>query len=73
MSQQESNPTGYRHCSLWEAFDKLQLCTTISPQMKNYYRYGELRDCRLEREDFSFCWNVRYKNAKEQHVNTTID
>ena len=39
----------------------------IAPQVKHYYRYGEFKDCKKLRENFSFCWNVRGKSEMEQH------
>ncbi|KAI8909018.1 hypothetical protein EDD86DRAFT_148120 [Gorgonomyces haynaldii] len=55
-------------CSLWEAFDKLQLCYTIAPQMKHYYRFGAFKDCQELRDEFNFCWTARGKTNVEQDV-----
>jgi Protein of unknown function (DUF3128) len=46
-------------CSLLKAFDNLQLCFTVFPQAKHYYRYGEFKDCRIAREEFSFCLSTK--------------
>jgi hypothetical protein len=52
-------------CSLMEAFDKMQLCYTLIPQVKNYYRYGEFKDCSTLRRDFNFCLSTKTKNKQE--------
>ncbi|KAJ3158808.1 hypothetical protein HDU86_002491 [Geranomyces michiganensis] len=48
-------------CSLWTAFDKMQLCYTAIPQIKHYYRYGTFRDCSAAREEFNFCLKTKGK------------
>ncbi|KAI8921966.1 hypothetical protein DFJ77DRAFT_444801 [Powellomyces hirtus] len=52
-------------CSVWSAFDKMQLCYTVIPQVKNYYRYGTFRDCSEARADFNFCLKMKGKNRVE--------
>ena len=54
------------------AFDKLQLCFTVFPQLKHYYRYGELRDCTKERLHFAHILSIKTKSKKEQVTTTTI-
>ncbi|KAI9088325.1 hypothetical protein DFS34DRAFT_609959 [Phlyctochytrium arcticum] len=52
-------------CSMWTAFDKVQLCYTAIPQAKYYYRYGKLRDCSQIRSDFAFCFAMKTKSKAE--------
>ncbi|KAI8591910.1 hypothetical protein BDZ88DRAFT_449912 [Geranomyces variabilis] len=56
-SSNNTRPT----CSLWTAFDKMQLCYTAIPQVKHYYRYGTFRDCSAAREEFNFCLKTKGK------------
>ncbi|KAI9205634.1 uncharacterized protein BJ171DRAFT_501024 [Polychytrium aggregatum] len=49
-------------CSVWDAFDKMQLCYTLIPQVKHYYRYGNFRDCTADREEFNFCLKMKMKS-----------
>ncbi|KAJ3020452.1 hypothetical protein HKX48_000791 [Thoreauomyces humboldtii] len=49
-------------CSVWAAFDQMQLCYTVIPQVKHYYRYGTFRDCSEARADFNFCLKMKTKN-----------
>ncbi|KAJ3065995.1 hypothetical protein HDU98_010674 [Podochytrium sp. JEL0797] len=51
--------------SLWAAFDTLQLCYTVIPQMKSYYRYGSFRDCKQARKDFMFALRLKGKSDEE--------
>lgn len=55
-------------CSLWKAFDDMQLCYTIAPQVKHYYRFGTLKDCKDLTDEFKFCWQTKRKSAIEAHV-----
>jgi hypothetical protein len=36
------------------------------PQIRHYYRYGNLRDCVQEREEFAFCFSVAGLPADER-------
>ena len=56
-------------CSVWEAFDQMQLCYTMVPQIKNYYRYGEWKDCSKFREKFYFCLSTKNMSTEEAKVN----
>jgi hypothetical protein len=58
----------FRTCSLMQAFDRLQLCFTVFPQMTEYYRFGRLKECRIEREDFNFCWSTKSMEKTQVHV-----
>ncbi|KAI9027885.1 hypothetical protein DFJ74DRAFT_660776 [Hyaloraphidium curvatum] len=46
-------------CSAWEAFDRMQLCYAILPQVRHFYRYGSRKDCSAAREEFSFCMSLK--------------
>lgn len=50
--------------SVVEAFDKMQLCYTVFPQLKHYYRFGELRDCSKERKYFNDCLVKKKTDSK---------
>ncbi|KAJ3182291.1 hypothetical protein HDU85_003334 [Gaertneriomyces sp. JEL0708] len=62
--QSDDEPKSYS-CSVWAAFDKMQLCYTVIPQVKHYYRYGTFRDCSEAREDFQFCLKMKRKSKGE--------
>ena len=55
-------------CSLWDAFDQMQLCYTLIPQIKNYYRFGEWKDCSRFKEKFMFCLSTKTMAADEAKV-----
>lgn len=56
-------------CSVWEAFDEMQLCYTLSPQLKNYYRFGSFKDCSHLKQKFNACLNSkRMSNEDSQRV-----
>ncbi|TPX70830.1 hypothetical protein SpCBS45565_g01485 [Spizellomyces sp. 'palustris'] len=61
----QANESKKYTCSVWAAFDKMQLCYTVLPQVKHYYRYGSWRDCSEAREEFNFCLRMKGKNRKE--------
>ncbi|KAI8808665.1 hypothetical protein BJ742DRAFT_808241 [Cladochytrium replicatum] len=58
QAKQDDLPTT---CSLWSAFDKMQLCYTLLPQSRYYYKYGTLKDCTAAREEFFFCARMKSK------------
>ena len=64
-------------CSLWTAFDKMQLCFTLAPQvfkidkLKNYYRYGEWKSCQNLIDEFQFCWSMKSLSDKQIHKEVT--
>ena len=66
MEKQSDEPVTKRQNDTFiAAFDKLQLCYTVFPQLKHYYRYGELRDCSKERKIFmEYISSSRGKNEK---------
>ncbi|KAI9342188.1 hypothetical protein DFJ73DRAFT_530884 [Zopfochytrium polystomum] len=45
--------------SAWAAFDTMQLCYTVIPQARHYYRYGTFRDCARARRDFVFAMSLK--------------
>ncbi|KAJ3281720.1 hypothetical protein HDU79_010534 [Rhizoclosmatium sp. JEL0117] len=51
--------------SVWRALDTLQLCYTVIPQMKHYYRYGTFRDCAQARRDLTFAMSLKSKSEEE--------
>ncbi|KAI9347212.1 hypothetical protein BDR26DRAFT_834318, partial [Obelidium mucronatum] len=51
--------------SVWAAFDTFQLCYTVIPQMKSYYRYGTFRDCTQARKDLLFAMSLKAKDKQE--------
>ena len=55
-------------CSLLEAFDEMQLCYTMIPQIKNYYRYGEWKDCSRFKDKFYVCLSTKTMPANEAKV-----
>ncbi len=55
-------------CSLWEAFDQMQLCYTMIPQIKNYYRYGEFKDCSKLKDKFYLCFSTKTMTAEKAKV-----
>ena len=70
-----------KDCSFKQTFDRMQLCycwfmrlyqdltfVVAIEQIKHYYRYGELRDCHRERDDFMFCASLVNKNEQERDV-----
>ncbi|KAI8897636.1 hypothetical protein BC833DRAFT_526834 [Globomyces pollinis-pini] len=56
-----------RSCSVMTAFDKLQLCYTISPQMTYYYRYGKIKDCSRLQSELTFCVSTKAMSRKDAH------
>ncbi|KAI8918698.1 hypothetical protein BC831DRAFT_482892 [Entophlyctis helioformis] len=52
-------------CSAWDAFDKAQLCFTVGPQFKHFYRFGTWKDCSPLVSDFTFCWSLRNKSEAD--------
>ncbi|KAJ3130906.1 hypothetical protein HK100_007209 [Physocladia obscura] len=52
--------------SLWTALDNVQLCYTVIPQMKHYYRYGTFRNCADARRELSFAFSLKGKSEEEQ-------
>lgn len=52
-------------CSVWDAFDQMQLCYTFLAQMKSYYRYGTTKDCTPHRKHLARCWSLRFKSKEE--------
>ncbi|KAJ3203520.1 hypothetical protein HDU82_006528 [Entophlyctis luteolus] len=52
--------------SLWTALDNLQLCYTVIPQIKHFYRYGTLRNCAGAREEVSFAFSLKGKTEEEK-------
>jgi hypothetical protein len=55
-------------CSLWEAFDQMQLCYTMIPQIKNYYRYGEWKDCSRFKNKFYLCLSTKTMATEKAKV-----
>lgn len=53
-------------CSIWHEFDQLQLCFTLSPQLKNYYKYGKWRSCGTEKARFMACINDKSLSKQDQ-------
>ncbi|KAJ3013391.1 UNVERIFIED_CONTAM: hypothetical protein HDU68_000717 [Siphonaria sp. JEL0065] len=51
--------------SVWTAIDNLQLCYTVIPQMKHYYRYGTFRDCTEARKEVMFAVRMKGKTNEE--------
>ncbi|RKO83508.1 hypothetical protein BDK51DRAFT_18619, partial [Blyttiomyces helicus] len=52
-------------CSVVQAFDDLQLCFTIGPQVKHLYRYGSFRNCGFLYDEFVFCSLMKSKSESE--------
>ncbi|KAJ3326528.1 hypothetical protein HDU76_012837 [Blyttiomyces sp. JEL0837] len=65
ISTEDDDLDQYQIPTVWAAFDKLQLCYTVIPQVKHYYRYGTLRDCTEARKDFTFAMSIKSKNRTE--------
>ena len=55
---------------VWAAFDTFQLCYTVIPQAKHYYRYGTFRDCSKARQDLLFAMSLKTKSQTEAEVFT---
>jgi hypothetical protein len=53
-------------CSLLDSINKIQTCFTVIPQLKNYYRFGELRQCQWEIQEFRFCWKIKSLEKQER-------
>ncbi|KXS14998.1 hypothetical protein M427DRAFT_135443 [Gonapodya prolifera JEL478] len=52
-------------CSVWDAFDRLQMCYAVIPQMRSFYRHGKRKDCSHYRSEFAFCSRVRAMNSED--------
>ncbi|KAJ3296679.1 hypothetical protein HK104_001358 [Borealophlyctis nickersoniae] len=64
MADQQQEEKEYT-CSVWSAFDEMQLCFTVVPQVKHYYRYGTFRNCSEALENFKFCASMKGKPRAE--------
>lgn len=71
-------------CSMWKAFDEVQLCYMAAAQARHYYRHGSFRDCSVAREKFMFCAGLAMKpkdvqekmlddKAREHYFNKIIN
>lgn len=52
--QQEEEP-----CNLQYYFDEFFMCYTPKSQLRNWYRYGEKKDCSERWRDFKWCMRTR--------------
>lgn len=46
-------------CSLQYYFDEFFMCYTPKSQLRNWYRYGEKKDCGERWRDFKWCMSTR--------------
>ena len=50
-----------------DEFDKMQICFTILPQARNYYRFGKFKDCKKERKSLLDCiWKGKAVDDTEE-------
>lgn len=50
---------GEEPCSLQYYFDEFFMCYTPKSQLRNWYRYGEKKDCSERWKDFKWCMRTR--------------
>ncbi|KAH6581758.1 hypothetical protein BASA60_002251 [Batrachochytrium salamandrivorans] len=67
MDEQPQSEQEYS-CSIWSAFDKAQVCYTVLPQLKNYYRYGQWKDCSAAVKEMTFCMSLQTMSRKEKQL-----
>lgn len=46
--------------------DEFFMCYALFPQMRNVYRYGELRDCTYKFDDFKYCMSLKGEDLEER-------
>jgi len=46
--------------------DEFLMCYALMPQLRNVYRYGELRDCTYKFDDFKYCMSLKGEDVEER-------
>ncbi|EGF82117.1 hypothetical protein BATDEDRAFT_86853 [Batrachochytrium dendrobatidis JAM81] len=53
-------------CSVLGLFNDAQICYTMLPQLKSYYRYGTWKDCSPQWKEFRLCVSLQATPKKEK-------
>lgn len=55
-------------CNLQYYFDEFFMCYTPKSQLRNWYRYGEKKDCAERWQDFKACMRTRMTDEEDAQV-----
>lgn len=42
------------------------MCYALLPQLRNVYRFGELRDCTAKFDDFKYCMSLKGEDIEDR-------
>ncbi|GFZ47153.1 hypothetical protein JCM24511_04896 [Saitozyma sp. JCM 24511] len=47
-----------------QLFDEFMMCYALMPQLRNFYRHGEFRDCTWKFRDFKYCLSLKSESEE---------
>ncbi|KAG2755284.1 hypothetical protein P692DRAFT_20826936 [Suillus brevipes Sb2] len=47
-------------------FDEFLQCHVLGTQIKSLYRYGQMSECGVKKEDFKFCMSLKFMHPEQK-------